>query len=69
MKKYSVLPLVLVLLLVGLATADDEQAENPLIAAQAVQGTTPEGALTLWFDAVFLYMDENALRCPEPRKS
>jgi hypothetical protein len=51
--------LVPMMLAVGFVSAEEGQAENPLIAAQAERGVTPEGALTLWFDAVYLYMDED----------
>ncbi len=34
-----------------------EESPNPLIRAHAEAGATPEGALELWFEAVFLYLD------------
>ncbi len=59
MYRNTVTILVAAMMLVVSVAAEEVQAENPLIAAEAVEGATPEGALALWFDAVYLYMDED----------
>ncbi len=58
MKTKVVLIIVAAMIVVGFAAAEEESTPNPLIAAHAEMGATPEGALALWFDAVYLYMDE-----------
>jgi hypothetical protein len=58
MQRNAVLMLVAVALIIGSSGAVAEDPEQPIVGMHAERGDTPEGALHLWFEAVFLYMDE-----------
>lgn len=58
MKRGALAVLVLFCMCVVVAAGDVTET-NRVLAAHEELGKTPEGALQLWFEAVYLYMDEN----------